>query len=485
MIEIIATNTICRIDGLRDMNLAQALDMECSYDVSGALFSDRMQKGYWDGRKHLFSKITGSFPTGLLNRVKRLLESYNVQYTVNDQRVPITLGKEIPSTVKPWEWQEDVIGDCINKHSGIVKLPTGSGKSVVFINLMARLNLNTVILVNSRDLLYQIKKDIKNCLNIDAGQVGDGVIQVSKVTCAMVQTVANAYKIKLSKIEEKDKTNMSAQNVLAIQNMIKDTQCLIVDEVHVSGVAPTYYAMNKLWMDAYYKFGFSATPYRTDKADLLLEAAFGERIVDKSCTELIEKGYLSKPTFYLVNFKHNRADKDMSYAEIYDREVVNNEDRNFVITKAVSKFWKRGKSILIIVQHIKHGKLLEEMLGMVVGKSNVKFVQGSTDTDLRRKTVTDLNSGKVRIVIATKIFAVGMNFPELNVLVNTKAQISPVDYTQCLGRALRKTATKDTVVIIDIMDYGCRYLTTHSEERLEILKTEPAFVLNEIESSKI
>jgi superfamily II DNA or RNA helicase len=78
-----------------------------------------------------------------------------------------------------------------------------------------------------------------------------------------------------------------------------------------------------------------------------------------------------------------------------------------------------------------------------------------------------------------------MNFPELNVLYNVKAQISPVDYVQIIGRAMRKTANKDTVTIVDMYDYGCKYLTSHSEERLEILKTEPAFVLNMIDSEKI
>ena len=125
------------------------------------------------------------------------------------------------------------------------------------------------------------------------------------------------------------------------------------------------------------------------------------------------------------------------------------------------------------------------MIGTVIGKKNVRFVRGETETKIRKKTVSDLNSGNIRCVIATKIFAVGMNFPELNVLINTKAQLSPVDWIQCLGRAMRKTPTKDTVTICDIFDYSCRYLTKHSNERLEILQQEPAFIIKQIDSEKI
>ena len=182
----------------------------------------------------------------------------------------------------------------------------------------------------------------------------------------------------------------------------------------------------------------------------------------------------------MVKFKHSPVAKELSYADIYEQEVVNNEERNFVIVKAASKFYKKNKTVLIIVQHIHHGKLLEEMLGMVVGKRHVRFVQGDSGTATRQKALKDLNSGDVKIVIATKIFSVGVNIKNLNVLINTKGQISPVDYTQTYGRVLRKTDTKDTVDIIDIFDTGCRYLTTHSNERLEILQTEPAFIIRMI-----
>jgi len=484
MINVLVTNTVCRIDGRLDYPIVQYLDDQLSYDVSGAFFSEKFKKGVWDGRRHLFSTATFSFPTGLLDKVVDLLKSTGLVVNINDMRKPITQNSPLTCKTAPWDWQEDILKDCLTKIRGIIRAPTGSGKSIVMTNLMARINNpHTIILVNKRDILYQLKRDVAADLSVELGQVGDGIVDIKPITLVMVQTLAAVYKIKLEGFDEKDTTKLG-QKVFDIRTMVDATGCLMADEVH-NMVAKTYYSLQKYFKNAYYKFGFSATPYRTDQADILLEAAFGPRISDKSCSELIEKGFLAKPKFYLVRIKHKRAPSTLDYAALYDQEITTNEDRNFAIVKLGTKFWKQGKRILIIVTMRRHGKLLEEMFGMVIGKENVRYVHGNTDTDVRMKTLEDLNLGNIRLVIATKIYSEGINVKNLEVLINTKAQESPVDFVQIIGRAMRKTPEKDRVCIIDMYDYGCRFFETHSKARLEVLKKEPAFELLEIDEADV
>ncbi|MEM2986959.1 MAG: helicase-related protein, partial [Nitrososphaerota archaeon] len=318
------------------------------------------------------------------------------------------------------------------------------------------------------------------------GQIGDGVVEPKEHTVAMIQTVANAFKIKTDDddLEEKDKTRLTEQRINILKNAIFRTECMIGDECH-GLVSKTWYSIQKYFTNVYYKFGFSATPAKTDKSDLLLEATFGPKIVDIPCTELINKGYLAKPIFYLIRFKHERIPRILSYQELYDQEIVCNENRNFLIVKLGTKFWKEGKRILIIVQQVKHGKILEEMFKITIGKENVRFIQGITKSEMRQRVLEDLNKGNIRLVIATKVFSEGIDCPEINVLMNVKCQISYVDFVQIIGRAMRKTENKDKTCIIDIYDYGCRYLERHSKERLSILKTEPEFDIRMIDESKI
>ena len=479
------TNYNCRIDGRLDHTIVEMLDDNMSYDVSGAHFSSKVQKGQWDGKRHLFSTGTFSFPTGLLPRVQELFTGIGMEFTINDMRRPVTRGTPLACKTVAWDWQQFIINDCIKDQRGIVKAPTGSGKGQMLIDLLGRLQvLPTVILVHKRDLVYQIKRDIKTELGIDIGQLGDGIIDIQPITIAMVQTVANAYKVKLTGFEEKDKTKITNDKVNSVKTLIETAECLIADEVHAI-TAPSYYALQRYFKNAFYKYGFSATPYRTDHADILLEAAFGKRIAEISCSDLIRKGFLAKPDFYLVKFKHKRAPGALNYAELYDQEVVNNENRNYVITKMATKAWQLGKKVLIIVQMRKHGELLEKMLGITIGKENVRYVHGDTDTELRQDTLTDLNSGKIRMVIATKVYSEGVNIKTLNTLINCKAQDSAVDFVQIIGRAMRKAPGKDRVCIIDIFDEGCRWLAGHSKNRLEVLKQEEEFTIYEIESDKV
>ena len=55
-------------------------------------------------------------------------------------------------------------------------------------------------------------------------------------------------------------------------------------------------------------------------------------------------------------------------------------------------------------------------------------------------------------------------------------------YVQLVGRALRKTSSKDKVTVIDIYDDHCKYLGTHAKDRLKIYKTEPGFIIKKIKN---
>ncbi len=57
-----------------------------SYPVQGHQFSKAFRKKMWDGRKHLFNKRTGSFPTGLVHTVRRVLEEQGTEVLVHDHR---------------------------------------------------------------------------------------------------------------------------------------------------------------------------------------------------------------------------------------------------------------------------------------------------------------------------------------------------------------------------------------------------------------
>lgn len=229
---------------------------------------------------------------------------------------------------------------------------------------------------------------------------------------------------------------------------------------------------------AFYRWGFSASPFREDNADLLLDAHTGAKCVDISASELIRRGYLSKPAIFLYEFDHGRPNA-FGYPHMYEQQVVNNTFRNKAVVMATLKAMAARKSVMIAVTRIDHGRMLEAMLKQVA-PGKIKFASGQIDSAERKKILQDLTDKKLDVVIATTVFGEGIDCPTLDVLINAKANKSSIDSLQLIGRALRKTSTKNKVVIIDIYDDHCKYLGTHAKDRLKIYKTEPEFTIKKI-----
>jgi len=244
--------------------------------------------------------------------------------------------------------------------------------------------------------------------------------------------------------------------------------------------ADSFWDVHKHADNAYYKFGFSASPWREDGDEMLIQAAHARLVVDIPASTLIEQGYLVPPKLYLLVFKHEKKNREEPYSEIYDTEVMNNFERNKVIVQSALKAAQEGKTVLIAITKIEHGKLLEAMLQQV--EPDAIFVSGESDSEVRKQILKDLNNRDRKIVICTTIFGEGVDVPNLDVLINAKAGASSVDAFQLIGRVLRKTSTKSKAYLVDIFDKNCKYINKHSNSRLKIYKTEPKYDIHEVDS---
>jgi superfamily II DNA or RNA helicase len=478
MIKIIAGNISSRIIELTDPILIQKLDEELSFDVVGAAFSPKYQKGYWDGRKHFFSKKALTFPTGLLHRVKTVFKQSGVPYDIELPQL-VQPGSELPfEGVKLYDWQENIVQTCLQEHRGMIQMATGAGKTLTFSALTAKLNVPTLITVHKRDLLYQTKEVLEKHIKQEIGLIGDGKVNIKKITVAMLQTLGRAFKVKLTGFDEKDNTKINNPN--DIQDLVKNTDCLIADEAHHLS-APVFYNVMK-YCGAYYRFGWTATCYRESHDDMMFEAIIGPKIAELNASELIRKGFLSKPKIYFVPFKHHKVHRNLDYKALYEQEVVDNTERNKKVVELGYEAYRQGKKVLIAVTYIRHGSTLELMFKELVG-DQCKYMHGNVETMERMQTLKELDTGVTPIVIATDVYSEGVNCPGIDVLINAKAQKSAVSAYQLLGRALRKTVSKDKVIAIDFWDYGCRYLEQHAKARYSIYSTEPEFEIKQVKET--
>jgi hypothetical protein len=118
-------------------------------------------------------KFNRFYPTDYYHIIEKLLKN-NIQYNSSvklDAQFPkdITIHK----SYKLYQFQQQAVEAWIsNNNQGTIILPTGGGKSVVAIDIIQRLQLNTLIVVPTLVLFEQWKERIIEFLNLPSDLIG-------------------------------------------------------------------------------------------------------------------------------------------------------------------------------------------------------------------------------------------------------------------------------------------------------------------------
>ena len=117
-----------------------------------------------------------------------------------------------------------------------------------------------------------------------------------------------------------------------------------------------------------YRLGLTATPWRSDGRDLLLNAATGPVGHKVSSAGLVEAGWLSKPDIklYYVNSKLDDRFDDSTWPNKYKAAIVFNDHRNALIATMAAKRMLENKSVLIIIGHKIHGVIIMTLINRII-----------------------------------------------------------------------------------------------------------------------
>lgn len=459
---------------------------ECSFEVRGAEKSELYRKKRWDGRKRLYDKVRNEFPIGLWQRVQNLLAANSVEYQVVDNRkVPsrhLDLSIE-DSGAEQRTYQREAVIAGISTGQAVIRVATGGGKTFIAARLIEQVKCNTLFMVHTKDLLHQAKTEIGRFLQTEIGQIGDGVVDVKPVTIATMQTVAKYMGVKIVKDEfdetpeYKDDTKITKDNGAAIDKAIKEAGMVIWDEVHRVACDTASGVMDGI-SNAYYRIGLSASPWRDDGADMMIEAAMGHTCYTVSASELIKLDYLVRPIIRRVTIPSSQhwCDDIRPYDTIYKQEVVENDHRNELILKYAADFMEMGMPFLILVQQIKHGEALRRLISERYHP--IDFISGRDFTEKRLQAIQGMRDGTIIGLIASTIADEGLDIKRLSGLILAGGGKSSTRALQRVGRVLRPFDGKTHAVVIDMAD-DTKYLRVHSAKRKEIYLTESEFVILE------
>lgn len=473
----IAGNSAKILGNIPDAVVAD-LYAKCSFYVQGSEHSALFKKGRWDGHTHLFKHRYNIFPAGLVNMVSNALMilgyRINVTYGKYHHNV-ITPTLELSDTVEMRWYAIAAVESALAAKRCIIKVATGGGKTVIAAMLIQRIGERTLFLVHTKDLMRQAKDAFETFLGIKCGQIGDGVLETADVTVATIQTISLVLDKKYKsdafcEENDTDDTKVEDNQKEAIRAWLKGVNVLLQDEAHRVASEVAFEVANAI-KNASWRVGFSASPWRDDGTDMMIDAAYGHRAFDITASELIRMGYLMKPT---IEFRHIISPQPSgTYEQVYGDWVVNNPFHNLSIVNDVQSMYEDNRTILVLVKQIKHGKMLMKS----IRDRNIpcQFLSGKDSSSVRYETINDLRNRNLPCLVATTIADEGLDIKPIDGMILAGRGKSSTRALQRIGRALRPY-DKKAPLIIDYYDQ-VRYLEEHAQKRITMYRTEPEFTI--------
>jgi superfamily II DNA or RNA helicase len=344
---------------------------------------------------------------------------------------------------------------------------------------MARLNVPTIFVVSSLDLLEQSYDVFCETLRIPIGKIGGGECKIEKFNVCTIQTLFSAFNLKYEPLEKdgfvKEKIKITERNDEIKKLISNDIGMIIVDEVqHLK--SDMYIKLMTLSKNVYNIFGLSATPYRYDSTDIILNAYAGKTIVNITASYLIDRKYLVPPTIFMLDPNEHTKYKflSQSFPTVYNKWIVENKDRNNLIVDCCKRLLDLNRTTLITVSRIKHGEIILEEIEKQIPGVKVDFIRGEVDKKTRKELLEKVRLKELKILVGTSVADEGLDLPALDAAILAGGGISLIKSLQRIGRTLRPYPGKTNAIIVDFYD-RLRYLVGQSRKRQKIYSQAPRF----------
>ncbi|MDH5815350.1 MAG: DEAD/DEAH box helicase family protein [Candidatus Nezhaarchaeota archaeon] len=385
--------------------------------------------------------------------VKRSLELLG--FKIEDNVLSPVEGSIGATTLKPLRsYQEEAVGAWIKAGKrGIIVLPTGTGKTLIAIKIIATLNEPTMVIVPTLELLEQWRLELSKTLRVHVGVIGGGLRELSFVT---VSTYSSAY--------------MHAED---LGNKFK---LLVFDEVH--HLAGENFRQIALLSAAPYRLGLTATFEREDGKHVDLLDLVGDVVYRKSVYEMKSKHLadfdLVRVYVELTDEERRKFERLYSmYKDFLERKnwrLKSLQDfKRLIMMSGLSREARRAliawrNARLLILNSVSKLEILRDLLKkhqndrILIFTELNKAVRKISKTLLipeityktnpkERAMVMELfKKGVYRAVVTSRVLEEGIDVPDANVAIVLSGTASRRSFIQRLGRILRPMPGKKAIL---------------------------------------
>jgi superfamily II DNA or RNA helicase len=365
--------------------------------------------------------------------------------------------------IKLHDYQEeciDVIHETFKESDKqLVQLPTGSGKTFIFLNYLKRYGKKAIITCPSRDLLNQIYEWGKFFL-------GD------RISIRPRQENKDFFVV----------TAASLNFELSCKALLEHkVDFIIIDEAH-HAQSQTY----ERFLERYSKnhefklLGFTATPERMDRKSL--DEIFGQISFSRNIYEMIEAGYLCDMKGWRIKTgceleSITKAGGDFVHHSIKKLDI---ESRNNLILNTYKNHCQDRKTLIFCID-IEHSIRIDSSLKMAGFRSSC--IHGRMPINERKKIIEDFKTGKLHVLTNCQLLTEGFDEPSIDALIIARPTRSKALYCQMIGRGLRIHPGKEFCHLYELTDNNhniCNFNTATDNEVSLIVDYQPGIKLSDL-----
>lgn len=453
-----------KLEGL-ELDMRQRLVKLFKYDVPYARYLPAVRLGRWDGKVSYF-QLGGSTYTNLLPEIIPVLEQYNYNIELDDQRdysntFNFDLVEENRWAYKTWpkghpaagepimlrDYQVEIVNNFLENPQCIQEIATGAGKTIMTATLSASIEPygRSIVIVPNKSLVTQTEKDYRN-IGLDVGvYFGDRKEHGHRHTICTWQSLNVLLK-----------NTKSGTADVSIGEFIEDVVCVMVDEVHMAKADALKTLLTGVFARIPIRWGLTGTIPKEKFESQSLLVSLGPVVSKLSANELQQQGVLAQCHVNIVQLQDHVEYSNYQSELKYLLEESGRLDAMAALVRQVNE----TGNTLVLVDRTECGRQLVQRLG-----ERAVFVSGATKAKDRQEEYDEVAEATDKIIVATYgVAAVGINIPRIFNLVLIEPGKSFVRVIQSIGRGIRKAEDKDHVQIWDVTS-TCKFAKRHLTKR--------------------
>jgi superfamily II DNA or RNA helicase len=382
-------------------------------------------------------------PRGFLSTLVTFLREHDVSHSLHHEH-PLLDEVSFESCIKLTPLQATAVASAVKQNQGIIVAPSGSGKTIIGLDLIVKRKLPALILVHRKQILDQWVERIRTFLGIPKPHIGQyfGIKKKfgSQITVALLQSLGRRK---------------------GLSDLKNQFGTIVVDECH--HIPASTFREVVAQLNPHYLYGLTATPKRKHNDEKLIYVYIGDIIAQMeavdfkpvSSTPARQWQVIVKVTSLVLPFKFTT-----DLFQLLAKVICFDTARNQLIVEDILRESDAANKVLVLSERKEHLEILNLYLK---GKREIIVISGDDSARARKSKMKQIEDGHYQVILSTgQFFGEGIDSQGITCLILAFPFSFEGKLVQYLGRLRDIGAQKR---IIDYRDRNIPFLERQFKQR--------------------